>query len=110
MAEFIVGELVVVPFPFSDLSQTKRRPALVVATYEGPDVILAQITSQPYTDPLAIPIEPSELESGTLEKRSFIRPNKLFTCDKTFILYSLGHLTASKMGEVREALVTLFSS
>ena len=41
MAEFVVGELVVVPFPFSDLSQTKRRPALVVATYDGPDVILA---------------------------------------------------------------------
>ena len=109
MAEFVVGELVVVPFPFSDLSQTKRRPALVVATYDGPDVILAQITSQPYSDSSAIPIEQSDMSSGTLEKKSYLRPNKLFTCEKDFILYSIGHLTSSKIDEVRESLVSLFS-
>lgn len=71
MAEFIVGELVVVPFPLSDLSQTKRRPALVVATYGGPDVVLAQITSQPYSDSYAIPVEKTNMDSGSLEKKSY---------------------------------------
>jgi PemK-like, MazF-like toxin of type II toxin-antitoxin system len=45
MAKFIVGDVVIVPFPFSDLTQTKRRPALVVASLSGEDLILCQITS-----------------------------------------------------------------
>ena len=45
MAKFIKGDVVVIPFPFSDLSQSKRRPALVVVSLEGDDAILCQITS-----------------------------------------------------------------
>jgi hypothetical protein len=37
MAEFVKGDVVVVPFPFSDLTQAKRRPALVIATLAGDD-------------------------------------------------------------------------
>jgi hypothetical protein len=44
MARFVVGDVVIVPFPFSDLTQTKRRPALVVASLSGEDLILCQIT------------------------------------------------------------------
>ena len=61
MAEFVRGDVVVVPFPFSDLSQAKRRPALVVAELTGDDLILCQITSQsvketatPYRFPIRI--------------------------------------------------------
>lgn len=50
MAEFVRGDVVVVPFPFSDLSQAKRRPALVVAELTGDDLILCQITSQSVKD------------------------------------------------------------
>ena len=46
MARFVKGDVVVVPFPFSDLSQAKRRPALVISVLEGDDLILCQITSQ----------------------------------------------------------------
>lgn len=45
MAGFVKGDVVVVPFPFSDLSQSKRRPALVIANLQGNDLILCQITS-----------------------------------------------------------------
>ncbi|WP_242716914.1 hypothetical protein [Microcoleus vaginatus] len=45
MATFVKGDVVVVPFPFSDLTQAKRRPALILATLEGKDLILCQITS-----------------------------------------------------------------
>ena len=48
MARFMKGDVVVVPFPFSDLTQAKRRPALVISALEGDDLILCQITT-PYT-------------------------------------------------------------
>ena len=110
MEELITGDLVVVPFPFSDLSKTKRRPALVVATYGGPDVILAQITSQPYSDAYAIRLDESEIETGSLHKQSYIRPNKLFTCEKNFILSKIGRLSEKKITEVSAALIQLFSA
>jgi mRNA interferase MazF len=45
MARFVVSNVVIVPFPFSDLSESKRRPALVLAVLTGDDLILCQITS-----------------------------------------------------------------
>ena len=46
MAKFVKGDIVVVPFPFSDLTNSKRRPALVITELTGDDVILCQITSK----------------------------------------------------------------
>lgn len=46
MARFVKGDVVVIPFPFSDLTQSKRRPAIVIAVLDGDDLILCQITSQ----------------------------------------------------------------
>ena len=46
MERFVKGDVVVVPFPFSDLTAAKRRPALVITAFPGDDVILCQITSR----------------------------------------------------------------
>lgn len=46
MEKFVKGDVIVVPFPFSNLTQAKRRPALIVAVLHGDDVILCQITSK----------------------------------------------------------------
>jgi mRNA interferase MazF len=45
MGKFMKGDVVVIPFPFSDLSGSKCRPAFVLADLEGDDVVLCQITS-----------------------------------------------------------------
>lgn len=66
------GDVVVVPFPFSDLTQAKRRPALVLATLPGDDVILCQITSQIISDQYAVPIDDSDLDTGSLKRKSNI--------------------------------------
>ena len=50
MAKFVKGDVLVVPFPFSDLTQAKRRPAFVLAGPFGDDLILCQITSQVVKD------------------------------------------------------------
>lgn len=100
MAEFIKGDVVVIPFPFSDLTQAKRRPALIIASLTGNDVILCQITSKSVTDQYAIVVDNNDFTSGTLQQSSNIRPNRLFTADKQIILYKIGQLNPEKLNEV----------
>ena len=56
MERFVKGDIVVVLFPFSDLSDSKRRPALVLADLIGDDIILCQITSKDVSDIYSIPL------------------------------------------------------
>ena len=74
MARFVKGDVVVVPFPFSDLSQTKRRPALVMASLHGDDLILCQITSQAVKDSYAVAITESDFADGGLKQPSHFGP------------------------------------
>jgi mRNA interferase MazF len=60
LGRFVKGDVVVVPFPFSDLTQAKRS-ALVIAQLEGDDLILCQITSQRIGDRYAISIDAKDL-------------------------------------------------
>ena len=108
MATFVKGDVVVVPFPFSDLSDSKRRPALVLADLSGDDIILCQITSQFSKDSSAILLSETDFSNGTLKADSHIRPNRLFTADKRIIAYKAGSITAAKYQEVFEVLAELF--
>jgi mRNA interferase MazF len=110
MARFIKGDVVVVPFPFSDLTQAKRRPALVLAQLGGNDRILCQITSQHVRDPYAIELADSDFENGSLKQKSNIRPSRIFTCDMGIILYRIGQLKADKKTEVIEKVVEILRS
>ena len=107
MARFVKGDVVVIPFPFSDLTSAKRRPALVVAELEGDDLILCQITSQRIKDKYAIPIENNDFETGSLRRRSNVRPNRIFTADRHIILRRVGHLRSEKTNEVVERIVDI---
>ena len=107
MARFIKGDVVVVPFPFSDLSQSKRRPAVVVANLTGDDVILCQITSQNVRDSYAIAITATDFSTGSLQQESNIRPNRVFTADRRILLYKVGSLIPEKLNQVVERLVEL---
>ena len=104
MERFIKGDVVVIPFPFSDLSQFKKRPALVVAMLEGEDLILCQITSKHKSDNYAISLNQSDFSEGKLKIDSYIRPNKIFTAHKDLILYKIGRIKEEKLHEVLEKL------
>ena len=107
MARFVKGDVVVIPFPFSDLTQTKRRPALVVAELQGDDLILCQITNRLITDQYAIPIDNDDFSSGSLRQSSNVRPNRLFTADKQIILSKVGHLKPEKVNEIIAKIVEI---
>jgi len=109
MGKFVKGDVVVIPFPFSDLSGSKRRPALVVADLHGDDVILCQITSTARDDDYAIPLGTADFASGILPTKSVVRPNKIFTADQHLVLYLSGRLKPEKMKEVTAKIVQILS-
>jgi mRNA interferase MazF len=102
------GEVVVVPFPFSDLSQTKNRPALVLIDLPGADAVLAAITST-QSEPHAIALDQKDFKQGTLSHSSFIHPAKLFTFQKSLIKRVVGSITESKRKEVVTKIVSLLT-
>ena len=104
MERFVSGDVIVIPFPFSDLSSTKKRPALVLSDLRGEDIILCQITSSLRKDPYSIPLNKNDFREGDLKVNSMIRPNRLFTADKSIILYKIGKLKQSKMTAVKKSL------
>ena len=83
MGKPVVGEVVVLPFPQTNLQAGKRRPALVVADLTGDDLILCQITSQARSDSYSIPLAAADFERGRLAVDSFIRPSRLFTVEQS---------------------------
>src|SRR5215210_144161 len=110
MGAFVKGDVVVALFPFSDLSAAKKRPALVVATLTGDDVILCQITSQAVADRYAVSLLDNDFTSGGLRQASNIRPNRLFTAESSIILYRAGIISDAKMQEVQAKLVQILTT
>src|SRR5688572_10075829 len=82
-----------VPFPFSDLSQAKVRPAFCLADAGRGDWVLCQITSSPYGDPAAIRLDAGDFASGGLLVSSFARPGKLFTAHAGLMVRLVGLAT-----------------
>ena len=104
------GDVVVLNFPFSDLSQTKRRPALVLAALQGDDLILCQITSQAREDGYSVRLEGSDFVNGGLNQSSRIRPNRLFTADSGIVLYRAGQVSPDKLNETIAKLIAILNA
>ena len=109
MEKFVKGDVVVIPFPFSDLSASKKRPALVVSNITGDDIILCQITSVLKSDEYSIYLKNSDFFKGNLKVESRIRPNRLFTADRSIVAYKAGILKEEKVKETEQMLINIFS-
>jgi mRNA interferase MazF len=66
MGLFAAGQVVALPFPFSDHSRSKYRPALLLAVAGRDDWIACQITSNPYSDPRALELTEKDFAHGRL--------------------------------------------
>ena len=102
-----VGFVVLVPFPFSDLSHAKLRPAVVLADAGRGDWILCQVTSNPYSDPRAVGLTETDFERGGLRLVSYARPGKLFTAQQSLFVSEAGVLKADALHRVVERVVAL---
>lgn len=111
MERFVKGDIIVTPFPFSDLKSFVRRPALIIANLKGEDVILCQITSKEHAqDPYQISIVKKDFSEGDLKIQSFIKPSILFTLRKSIILYKVGKINKMKIKDVENTICNIIKS
>ena len=101
------GSVVLVPFPFSDLSQSKRRPAVVLANAERGDWILCQVTSKSYADALAVELGDPDFERGSLRLVSYARPAKLFTAHERLFVSEAGVLSAESLKRITDEVISV---
>jgi mRNA interferase MazF len=101
------GDVVLVPFPFSDLSTTKVRPAVVVssALYHAtePDLLLAALTSRVAVSPSPLDYVLNDWRAAGLRYPSALKP-VLFTLDPARVLHHIGALTSMDLAEVDQRL------
>ena len=107
MGVFTRGEIVLVKFPFSDLSQVKLRPAVVLTQGEYSDVMLCQITSRSHRDHPAVTIEKSDFESGALRVTSYARPFRITVVAQSLIVRKVAVLKEEKHEEIVAAIADL---
>lgn len=108
MGVLTAGQVVLVPFPFSDLSRSKMRPAVVLAESGRDDWILCQITSNPYGDSQSIPLAEQDFLEGGLRVTSYARPGKLFTANQSLAEVTVGKLDSPAFNRLLEAIIDLF--
>ena len=101
------GAVILIPFPFSDLSQTRLRPAAALADAGRGDWILCQITSNPYGDSRAIELVDASFSRGSLRVASYARPGKLFTANHDLMVAQVGNLKEESLAEIVEAVVRI---
>ena len=106
------GDVVLVSFPFTDLTATKQRPALVVSpdsVNRAQDVILAAITSHLTEDEHNIALAETDFLHGKLPKKSGVRLTKMFTMHSMLIRKKIGALKPAKMDEVLSRMRKIFT-
>ena len=109
MERFVKGDVIVLPFPYTDFSGVKKRPAIVIATLRGQNVILAQITTNQRNDEDLVSLTRKDFASGALSSDSFIMASLIFTTDSSKVEYKAGKIKPDKIKEVQNKLVEVFT-
>ena len=106
------GDIVIIMFPFSDLTGAKARPAIVVSNSivnKTSDIILAQITSTIHSDNLSFPLVKTSLKKPLEDNRQCeIRCHKVFCAEKAMVKKKISALTDEKVKELQQKMITLF--
>ncbi len=109
---FEQGEIVFVPFPFTNLKSVKKRPVLVISRTDynrkSIDFISCGITSNIKDSDFSVLIDNEGLKEGYLPKPSRIKVNTIFTLEKSSVIRSYGKVKDEIMKKVKEELYNLF--
>ncbi len=111
MARLVAGDVVVVPFPFTDLASSKVRPALVLAASTRDDILLCQITSKAGGHPEAVAIKGTDFVGiERLPRDSYALPHRLVTANESCVRRTAGRLQDAKLQEIRERVCVFVSA
>ncbi len=106
-------DIVLVPYPFSDLSQAKYRPAIVISnnTYNRKfkDFIAIPLTSNPNTRDHTIPVTSKEMTSGSLTVASVAKVDKVFSLEQRLVVKRYGQLREDVFDKIRAELIKLIN-
>jgi mRNA interferase MazF len=87
------GDLLLIPFPFTDLSASKRRPVLALTAPDRfGDFIALPVTSRPQIEH-AVRIAAADLVSGALPAASWIRTNRIVTLNVSLVVKTVGRVS-----------------
>lgn len=109
------GDLILLPFPFTDLSGVKRRPAFVVSpnwyNESADDLIILAVTSKipEQISKIEVLIEKHDLAKGTLPKPSVVKISKIFTCYQLLVIKQVCHLKREKTNQILSSLQDFLS-
>ena len=102
------GDIVLIPIPFTDLSSSKRRPAIVVScdAYNGAtdDMIVVTMTSNPAPAPYSFTITSSDLALGRLNRPGTVRVDKIYTLSQTLMVARFGRVNDATLGRIERVL------
>ncbi|CAG5091237.1 Transcriptional modulator of MazE/toxin, MazF [Thermobacillus xylanilyticus] len=108
------GDILLIPFPFTDLSSTKQRPVLVLSNTKynesNQDIVVAAITSNLTEKEYSILITANDLDEGKLKVDSLIRADKIYTFSNQIVIRKFGHLKAEVYIRVKDQIEKLIRS
>jgi len=108
---FNQGDILIVPFPFSDLTSVRQRPVLVLSRKEYnekcEDVITCGVTSNLKNSKYSVLIDNSNLTEGNIPVKSRIKVDKLFTLEQSIIIKKIGRVNKETFSRVRKEFVNL---
>lgn len=101
------GDVVLIPFPFTDLSAAKTRPAVVISSdlyhKTRSELLLAYVSSQVSKAQAPLDHLLADWSAAGLPKPSFVRP-KLAAIEPALVVYHVGHLSAEDLLAVEDCL------
>ena len=103
----MVGDIVVVAFPYTNLRDSKKRPALVLADAGPEDWVVCRI-SRSHPGGREIALAARDLSAGRLDYASWVHPDHLITLDEKIFERTVGRLTPAKTAEILTAVRGLF--
>ena len=110
MGSFAVGDVLLVSFPFSNLTRQKLRPAVVIGMSDYQNVILCQVTSKSGNGSASVAISSDDLDNAkVLPRLSYVRVNKIFTADPELISKNLGRLNKKSRSRIHTELTKVFA-
>ena len=107
------GDIVLVPVPFTDLTSQRRRPVVVVSNdayhVTTQDFVCVAMTSNLKDEPYSFEITTADLASGTLNRPSRVRADKLFTLAQAIIVTRFGRVNTATLDRIRQLVADLMT-